>query len=139
MNNATAGFRQEVEIEDPNNSGVFIDITEYCSNASFAFPRDLIDTSTFGQGDKTNIVGMRDGTLSVDYLSDDTLRSLLWELHLSNDPVRINYYPEGNVGGKQKLQSYFNLVSFGDGGNIGSAVGGSAQFQRTGATTVTTV
>jgi hypothetical protein len=124
-----------IEFEDPTDPGTYIDVSENCHNVQNAFTRDNVDTSTFGQGDKTNINGMRDGTFSVDYLTDPALRDLLWSIFLSDDPVRVRYGPEGNGTGAERQTAYFNMEGFGDGGSTTTAVGGSVSFHRTGATT----
>lgn len=138
MDTATHGFKQAVEIWDPVDEA-FVDVTEKVHNAGINRTRDGIDTSTFGQGDKTSMNGMRDGTFSLDYYLDKDLRILINRLWHHDDPVDVKWYPEGKVSGKDVETSKYNMVSAGDGGNISSAVGGSAQFQRSGPTTVSTV
>lgn len=138
MDGATQGYKQVVKIEDPASPGTYVDVTNNCTNAAAAFSRDNLETSTFGQGDKTNLSGMRDGTFSIDYMMDQALRDLLWKVFLSDAPVSVQYFPEGEDTGRELMTADFNMTNFGDGGNIGAAVGGPAQFHRTGATTRTT-
>lgn len=132
---AVHALHSYVAIEDPNNLGTYIDVTEKCSNVANAFSKDNVDTSTFGQGDKTNIGGMRDGTFRLDYFGDSDMRDLLFDIFMSDDPVNVRYGPEGNSSGDERQSADFNMEGFEDGGSVGSAIGGSVSFHRTGATT----
>ena len=134
-NTATHAMHSVVKVEDPATPGTYVDITEKVSNAAPAFDRDNVDTSTFGQGDKTNIVGQRGATMPIDGFMDQGLRNLLWKIYLSDSPVSIQYGPEGDAEGKERQTADFNLTGFGDGGNVSSAVATSPQFIRTGPTT----
>lgn len=132
---ASLAMHAYIGIEDPSSPGTFIDVSDKCSNVQNAFTRDDIDTSTFGQGDKTSLMGMRDATFTLDYLSDTVIRSLLWEIFMQDDAVRVRYGPNGNASGAERQTAYFNMTGFGDGGSVSSAVGGNVSFHRTGATT----
>jgi hypothetical protein len=139
---ATHGLNQYVEIENPGPGaaggvvqGAYFNVTSKVTNVNMAFDRENADTSTLGEGDKTNLPGQRAGSFSMDSYNDPALRDLVWNILMSSTPVRVRYGPQGNGQGKERMTAYFNITSFGEGGSISSAVGGSLSFTRTGPTT----
>ena len=128
---ATHGSEGYVELQLPGTT-TWINISDKVHNASLAFSRETADTSTFGQKDKTYVVGLRDATLSCDYYNDDQLRGYLYTCWLDSKPCKLRLGPDGPTTGKERLTANFFLTTFGDGGSISSVVGGQAQFQRTG-------
>lgn len=132
---AVHALHSHITIENPLAPGVYIDVTEKCSNVANAFSKDNVDTSTFGQGDKTNLAGMRDGTFRLDYFGDAAMRTLLFNIFMSDLPVNVRYGPAGNTVGLERQAADFNMEGFEDGGAVNAAIGGSVTFHRTGATT----
>ena len=135
---AIHGSKQSIQIEDPDNPGTYIDVSDKLTDASPGYDKDNVNTTTFTEGDKTNISGQRGAVFSVNGLMDQELRDLLWTIYLSDDPVSIIYGPEGDASGKEKQTADYHLTGFGDGGNVSGAVGTAPAFVRTGGTTRST-
>lgn len=132
---ATHAMDTYVGIEDPDNLGTFIDVSEKAHNARMAFSRGDVDTSTFGQGDMTGLSGMRDATFSIDVYGDSDLNELLYNIYMSKDPVRARYGPEGNAVGKERYTAKFNMTGWEPSGSVNAVNGASVNFHRTGGTT----
>ena len=132
---ATHAMDSYVGIEDPNAPGTYIDVSTKATNARLAFTKQDVDSSTFGQGDMTNVSGLRDATFSLDVYGDATLNQLLWNIFQSRNPVRIRYGPEGSGTGKERYTAYFNMSGWEPGGSVTSLNGATVNFHRTGATT----
>jgi hypothetical protein len=133
---AIHGKGQYVEIEDPDNPGTFIDISDKCFSASQPFSRANVPTNGFGEGDIISIVGQRDSSFAFSAFMDDELRDILHKWFLdSDDPCQINYGPEGNATSKPKLSSDFWVLGFSEGGDVSSALTTAPSLQRTGSTT----
>lgn len=133
---ATHAMDSYVGIEDPNNLGTFIDVSNKSHNARNPLTKQDVDSSTFGQGDMTNKSGMRDGTFTLDIYDEAAVRTLLFAIYMSKDPVAVRYGPEGSTTGMQYLQADFNMTGWEPGGSVTSLNGSSVSFHRTGGTTL---
>src|ERR1019366_10000399 len=107
-----------VALEDPTNAGTFIDVSAKSHNVRMPMTRGDVDTSTFGQGDMTNLTGMRDASFTLDTYGDAALNTLLYNLWMSGSPWRVRYGPEGSVTGKERWTFYANMSSFEPGGGV---------------------
>jgi hypothetical protein len=135
MENAVHAMNTYVAIEDPNSPNTFIDVSEKAHNARMPFSRQDVDSSTFGQGDMTSKSGMRDSSFNLDAYNDADLNELLYNIYMSESPVRVRYGPEGNAAGKERYTAYFNMTGWEPGGSVQGLNASSITFHRTGATT----
>ena len=133
---AIHGSKQVVKIEDPDNLGTYLDISEKCSAFNPTISRQNVPTPGFGEGDIGSIVGQRDANASLTVYLDQDLRDLLWSWILDQDnPCSIKYGPEGDDDGLEKQTADYWILSVPDGGDVNSAITVTVPLQRTGATT----
>lgn len=135
MENAVNSVNTYVGIEDPDDLGTFVDVSDKAHNVRMGLTIGNVDSSTFGQGDMTNVQTMRGGSFQVDFYSDDDLRDLMWAIFNSGASIRVRYGPEGSDSGKERLTASFNLTNFEPTGAVNSLNASPATFVRTGATT----
>lgn len=110
------------------------DISAYVKSVSFPRPVDTAETSAFGSEAKSHIVGLIDGTISIEGLWDATIDARLANI-LQLQDVAFVYGPAGSTGGNVKYSGNAILSSYEVSADIGDVVTFSAEFQVTGAVT----
>jgi hypothetical protein len=114
------------------------ELTDYVRNVTLPRSVDTAETSTFGDDDKTYVVGLRDATLSVEGLYDATVDGYLSGL-LGAAPRAFAFCPQGSASSRVKYAGTVILTSYEPNADLGDAVGFSAEFQVTGAITRSTI
>jgi hypothetical protein len=113
------------------------DITTYLTSISFPRSVDTAESSTFGDTSKSYLVGLSDGTISIEGKLDPTVEHHLADLaaqahSLAGVALNFEYGPQGTTGGLPKYTGTCHLTSFEESTDIGDAASFSAEFQITG-------
>lgn len=122
-----------------NSGGTLTNLTSMLREANHSKSVDLAETSAFGTFDKTFVVGMREGRVSVSGMFsaaaasdvDPVLAGILGQ----EASVTFEYGPEGNTSGYTRYTGECYLTSYEINAAIGDMVSLSAEFQVTGAVT----
>ena len=130
-------------IQLDNSSGTLTDITSISNEISFSRAIDTAETSVFGTNAKTYITGQNDATISLSGLFDattsTTIEGTIDALVAGTiASATLVFGPEGSGSGKKKYSQEVVVSSYDIGIPVGDVVTLSVEFQRTGATTVTT-
>lgn len=121
--------------------GALVEITSYLTSAQGpSIDAQIAEVSTLGDNYKEFIRTQVDpGTISVEGIFDPFMGTLLYSMGTAA-AAAIEWYPQGTATGKQKWAGTALLTTFaGPGGGIDDAVTFSAEFQFSGAATITTV
>lgn len=73
-----------------------VDLSNRASSAEVTSEKDLVDVTAFGASSKQNLVGLGDGTISVDFFQDFAAASVdatLYPIHSNNSEVVITVKP----------------------------------------------
>jgi predicted esterase YcpF (UPF0227 family) len=119
-----------------------VDITSELNTVSMSTSWETIDVSTLGDGNKLYLIGQEDATVSLGgWWSAGANDAAAVVEGIDNSAVTpLKMYPEGKGTGKKMYSMNAWLTSRDiDAGGPNEAVAFSAEFQRTGATTVGTV
>ena len=130
-------------IQLDNSAGSLTNITSISNEVSWSRSIDTAETSVFGANAKTYITGQNDATISLSGLFDasvsttieGTIDALIAGTLAS---ATLEFGPEGNGSGKKKYTQEVLVTSYEIGAPVGDVVSLSVEFQRTGATTVST-
>lgn len=120
-----------------NSGGTLTDISAYCNNVDFPREVDAPETTTFGNDDRTYIVGLRTATLSVSGFWDATVDGILAGI-VGSGIVSFQYGPQGSTAGEVQYEGECILTSYGQGSPVDGVATFTADFQITGAVTRTT-
>jgi hypothetical protein len=130
-------------IQLDNSSGTLVDISGVSNEITWARSIDTAETSVFGANAKTYITGQNDATISMSGLYDATTAAVI-EATIdalvagTNASATLVFGPEGSGSGKKKYSQETVVTSYEIGAPVGDVVSLSVEFQRTGATTVST-
>ena len=124
-----------------NSAGTLTDISAYVDNVDFPQTVETAETTTFGAGSKTYIVGLKDSTLSVSGKWDGAASAV--DVTLSgivgqSATVTFEYGPGGSTAGLVKYTGEAILTGYSVSAPVGDVVTFSADFQVTGNVTRTT-
>jgi hypothetical protein len=122
-----------------DSGGTLRNITSMLREANHSRTVDTAETSAFGTFDKTFVVGMREGRLTIGGMFsasastdvDPVLAGILGQAA----SVTFEYGPEGNTTGRTRYTGECYLTSYEINAAIGDMVSLSAEFQVTGAVT----
>lgn len=73
-----------------------VDLSNRASSAEINSEKDLVDVTAFGASSKQNLVGLGDGTMSIDFFQDFAAASVdatLWPIHSAGSEVVITVKP----------------------------------------------
>ncbi len=73
-----------------------VDLSNRASSAEVNSEKDLVDVTAFGANSKQNLVGLGDGTISIDFFQDFAAASVdatLWPIHNAGSEVVITVKP----------------------------------------------
>lgn len=73
-----------------------VDLSNRASSCEINSEKDLLDVTAFGANSKQNLVGLGDGTISVDFFQDFAAASVdatLWPIHSNGTEVVITAKP----------------------------------------------
>lgn len=117
------------------------DISDVLDDASASQERDTAETTAFGDGDRTYIAGLRDGTISVSGHFDndaDSVHQVLTALLNQDAPTAFEYGPQGSATDDPKASGDCLLTSYEVSGEVSGKVSVSAEFQISGGITWST-
>jgi hypothetical protein len=131
-------------IKIDNAAGTLTDISNVSNAGDLSNSLGTGETTSFGQGDKTFIAGLREGTFSIGGSYDNNVDKTIKEMidAIANGTLAtmsLEYYPAGNTTGKVKYACENIPTSY----TVSTPVGGVSTFkldlQRTGALDQTVV
>jgi len=130
-------------IQLDNSAGTLTNLTSISNEISWSRSIETAETSVFGTSAKTYITGQNDATISLSGMFDatpsttieGTIDALIAGTLAS---ATLEFGPEGNGTGKKKYTQEVIVTSYEIGAPVGDVVSLSVEFQRTGATTVST-
>ncbi len=73
-----------------------VNLTSRASSAEVTSEKDLVDVTAFGANSKQNLVGLGDGTISIDFFQDFAsamVNATLWPIHANGTEVVITIKP----------------------------------------------
>lgn len=114
------------------------ELTTFVTDVAFNRSADVAETSTMGQGSKTYLAGMKDGTISLTGRFDSTASTgpdAVLEPLLGGAAVEIEYGPEGDANGKVKVTADAILTAYNRTSPIGDIVAFTAELQVSGEVT----
>lgn len=117
-----------------------VNLSNRASSVEITSEKDLVDVTAFGAQSKQNMVGLGDGTISVDFFQDFAVASVdatLYPIHANNTEVIITVKPRDEVVSATNplytmtgvLPNYTPLA-----GSVGEASTISAEFSNSGET-----
>lgn len=112
-----------------------VDWTPYADSVSVPQDIDTADTSHFGTGAKTYILGMNDSKVTISGLWDATLDAAAQAILSAGAAVSVVYGPAGAGTGSVKYTFQAILTQWQVDAGTSDVVKFSAGLQRTGATT----
>ena len=124
-----------------NSAGTPVDISAYCEEVSLSRDIETAETTTFGNGSKTYIIGLSDATMSVSGKFDadgaSTVDSVLSGILGQEASVSFDYVPGGGSisASNPGYQGECYLTSYEVSGGVGDVTSFSASFQITGSVT----
>lgn len=113
----------------------YTQFTGVAHNARLGRNRDTAESTVFGLDDKTYLSGLRSGTLTFDDRYTAAQQAVLTTAFGSDTAVSVIFRPLGNVASTTQFRASYFLTAADIGGNINDVIGGSVNFQRTGAIT----
>lgn len=120
-----------------NAASTLIDLSQYLDNVDQSKTADTHESTTFGDGSKEYIPGLKDGSLSLsgkfDPTADELLDGAVGEIRT------FEYYPDGNASGKVKYSGSCIVTEYGTSSPVGDLNTASASIQVTGGINRTTV
>ena len=130
-------------VQVDNAAGTLTAITAYTNESSWPQEIDATETTVFGQGNKTYIVGLADSKFSCGGLLDpalDTIMTAVRAALISGSVVTstVEYSPAGTASGSPKYTAEGILTSYEVSSGVGDADELKAEYQITGAVTRTT-
>lgn len=116
-----------------NASAVLTNLSAYLDNVDMSKTADTHESTTFGDGSKEYIPGLKDGSLSLSGKFDPTADALL---DGAVGEIRsFEYYPDGNSSGKVKYAGSAIVTEYGTSSPVGDLNTASASIQVTGGVT----
>lgn len=130
-------------IQLDNSAGTLTNITSISNEITFSRSIDTAETSIFGVAAKQYITGQNDATISLSGLFDATLAATIEGtidalIAGTNASATLEFGPAGSATGNKKYTQEVIVTKYEIGMPVGDVVSLSVDFQRTGATTVTT-
>lgn len=119
-----------------NSSGTPVDLSGYCQEVNMTFDIQVHDTSVFGVGSRSKIVGIKDGKFTVKFFADPTLTAHLVALFGLASSSTFTYGPEGSTTGMRRYTGECWLTSLPVQASVNDVESITASFECTGATTM---
>ena len=120
-----------------NTAGTLTDISSNVNTAELARSLELGETTNFGDNQKSYIVGLADGTISIGGQWDESSGGVDAALAGGTEPASrtFEYGPEGSSSGDIKYSGECILTNYTISNPVGDVVTWSADLQITGAVT----
>ena len=117
-------------------------ISDSLNEVGFPQTSETAQTSVFGDGVTKYVLGLKDATVSLSGIWNDTIDGILAPLVGHETPVAFDYGPTGNATGDVKYSAAGGdgnpglfLTSYETSSPVGDVVSFSAEFQVTGGVT----
>lgn len=121
-----------------NASGSIVNLSSGIDEMSINRKLDLADVTTFGDNDKSYLVGLRDATISFSGNFASTHAEVLDGIFGHTTNPGFEFSPDGSTAaGRHLLTGTGMLTSLNYGASVGDKVTVSAEFQISGAVTST--
>lgn len=114
------------------------EFTSYANSVTWSRDVDTAESSTFGDDDKTYVVGLKDASFSMEGRFDVTADGYLDGL-MGGTARAYKYFPQGSAAGLPYYSGSAILTSYETSSDLGDTVNFSAEFQNSGAPTRGTV
>jgi predicted secreted protein len=115
-----------------DNGGSLRDVSNVCNASGLARSCDAAEVTTFGQGDKAYIAGLRDATIPVEGFADPTVDGYFAGILGWGTPVAWELYPMGSASGRIKYSGSAVLTRYESRPEVGDAVKITGELQGTG-------
>jgi predicted secreted protein len=112
--------------------GTAADISEFLDGVDFPQVVDLDDTTTFGKGSRTYLVGLKDATISSNGNFDPTVDAALAGVYGLTTAVAYVYGPAGNAAGAVSYAGTCFVTTYATSTGVDSKVTFSLSMQSTG-------
>lgn len=119
-----------------NVGGSLQDLGAYVTNVQVPRQIEMADTTTIGDNDKTQIPGIKSGTITVTSLSDPTLITHLNGIFGIAATQTWQWGPHGTVTGLPKITGESRLGSWTPASGLGNAAQLNFELQLDGAVTL---
>ena len=129
------GKNTVVKVAD--NGGTLRDVSNVCNASGLARSVDAAEVTTFGQGDKAYIAGLRDATIPIEGLADPTVDGYFVGILGWSTPVAWELYPMGSATGLIKYNGSAILTRYEARPEVGDAVKITGELQNSGTITRT--
>src|SRR5689334_15935071 len=91
-----------MNLQVDNSGGTLVDLSAYANSIDFGFPRDMLDTTTFGSTQKTSVPGFGGGDdIVIAFRYDPTVESHLNGLASLTTTTTVQVGPSGTTAGKE--------------------------------------
>ena len=126
-----------------NSSGTLTQLDSISNEFSFSQSIETAETTVFGDNAKTYITGLNDATISLSGMFDATSATVIEGtinalIDGTNASATLVFGPAGNASGNKSYTQEVIVTGFDIGVPVGDVVSLSVEFQRTGATTIST-
>lgn len=118
-----------------NSGGSLTDISNVLNNVGFPRETEILETTSFGSGYRTYVVGFQNATISIEGSWDATVDAHLSGVLGQDATLSFEYGPEGSTAGSIKYTGEAYLTSYETSGAVGEIVSFSAELQVSGAVT----
>jgi hypothetical protein len=120
-----------------------VDLTGRATSAEITSEKDLVEATTFGASNKQNLLGLGDGTMSIDFTQDYAAAQVdatLWPIHSGGTEVVITIKPfNAAVAANNPLYSMTGVLpSYSPiSGGVGELSTVTAEFSNSGSAGIT--
>ena len=126
-----------------NSAGSLTALSSISNEITYSMSIETAETSVFGTNAKQYITGLNDATISLSGLFDATSATVIEGtinalIAGTNASATLVFGPEGNALLKKSYSQEVIVTSYEIGIPVGDVVSLSVEFQRTGATTMST-
>jgi hypothetical protein len=118
-----------------NSGGSLTDISNVLNNVDFPRETEILETTSFGSGYRTYVVGFQNATVSIEGTWDATVDAHLAGVLGQDATLSFEYGPEGSTTGAIKYTGEAYLTKYDTKGAVGEVVSFSAELQVSGAVT----
>jgi len=115
-----------------NAADTLTDISNVMRDVSFPVTIDTPETTAFGSGTKTYVIGIKDARFSGSGMFDATVDATLQGIFGMEAARGFEYGPEGSATGRIKYSGELFLTSYQVSGSVSDMVAASFEFQITG-------
>jgi hypothetical protein len=112
-----------------------VDVTTYLSEVSFPQEVETAETTTFGIGARTYVIGLTNSSASISGMFESSFDQHINEVIGMEEPLTFEYGPEGPGTGRIFYRGTGYITSYEKSGGVGDMVSASLDFQVSGPVT----